>query len=117
MAVVLVVEDEFLIRMNTMDMVEEAGYDTLEASNADEALEILERHPEIAIVFTDINMPGSINGIELAETVAEHWPRIRVVLTSGRYLMRDEDLPDEDRFILKPFDEVQLTNVLRGLLD
>ncbi|HEX4160349.1 MAG TPA: response regulator [Rhizomicrobium sp.] len=116
MTVVLVVEDEFLIRMNTVDMVEDAGYDTLEASNADEALEILDHHSEIAIVFTDINMPGSINGIELAETIAEHWPGIRVVLTSGRYLMRDENLPDDDRFILKPFDGVQLTNVLRGLV-
>jgi CheY-like chemotaxis protein len=115
MAVVLVVEDEFLIRMNTVNMVAEAGYDTLEASNADQALEILERHPEIAIVLTDINMPGSLNGIGLAETVAEQWPNVRVVLTSGRYLLRDEDLPDDDRFIVKPFDEEQLSNVLRGL--
>jgi two-component system, response regulator PdtaR len=115
-AVVLVVEDEFLIRLNTVDMVEEAGFDTLEAGNADEALQVLEGHPEIAIVFTDINMPGSMNGIELAELVAEHWPRVRVVLTSGRVLLRDEDLPDEDRFIPKPFDEVQLSNVLRGLI-
>ncbi len=115
MTVVLVVEDEFLIRMNTVDMVEDAGFDTLEAGNADEALEILDRHPEIGIVFTDINMPGSINGLELAETVAENWPGVRVVLTSGRYFLRDEELPDDDRFILKPFNSDQLSSVLRGL--
>lgn len=117
MAVVLVVEDEFLIRLNTVDMVEEVGFETLEASNADEALDILDQHPEIAIVFTDINMPGSINGLELAETVAENWPGVRVVLTSGRYILRDEELPHDDRFILKPFDSDQLSNVLRGLVN
>lgn len=116
MTVVLVVEDEFLIRMNTVDMVEEAGYETLEAGNADEALEILDHHPEISIVFTDINMPGTINGLELAETVAENWPNTRVVLTSGRQLLRDEDLPHDDRFLLKPFDSDQLCNILRGLV-
>lgn len=117
MTVVLVVEDEFLIRLNTVELVEEVGFDTLEASNADEALDILDQHPEIAIVLTDINMPGSINGLELAETVAENWPRVRVVLTSGRYLLRDEELRHDDRFLLKPFDCDQLSNVLRGLVN
>jgi CheY-like chemotaxis protein len=116
MAVVLVVEDEFLIRMNTIDMVENAGFETLEAGSADEALEILGRHPEIAIVFTDINMPGSLDGLDLAETVAQNWPSIRVVLTSGRYLLRDEALPNDDWFIPKPFDGEQLSNMLRGLV-
>jgi CheY-like chemotaxis protein len=80
--VVLVGEDEFLIRMNTIDMVENAGFEPLEAGSADEALEILGRHPEIAIVFTDIKMPSSLNSLELADTVAQNWPSIRVVLTS-----------------------------------
>ncbi|HTT82561.1 MAG TPA: response regulator [Rhizomicrobium sp.] len=115
MPVVLVVEDEFLIRMNTVNMVEEAGYDTLEAGNADQAMEILERHPEVAILFTDINMPGSINGLQLAEAETEHWPHVRVVLTSGRYLLRDEGLPDDGRFILKPFDGAEVAKVLHSL--
>lgn len=115
MTLVLVVEDEFLIRMNTVEMVEEAGYTAIEASNADEALGILDRRNDIRIVFTDINMPGSMNGLELAEAVAEAWPQIRVALTSGRYILRDEDLPDNDRFILKPFDTGQIANVLRDL--
>lgn len=115
MTLVLVVEDEFLIRMNTVEMVEEAGYSVLEATNADEALGILERRGDIQIVFTDINMPGSMNGVELAEMVAENWPQIHVVLTSGRLILRDEDLPANDRFILKPFDTGQIASVLRDL--
>lgn len=115
MTLVLVVEDEFLIRMNTVEMVEEAGYSALEATNADEALGILERRDDIQIVFTDINMPGSMNGVELAEIIAESWPQIHVVLTSGRLILRDEDLPANDRFILKPFDTGQIASVLRDL--
>ncbi|HEY3777369.1 MAG TPA: response regulator [Rhizomicrobium sp.] len=115
MTLVLVVEDEFLIRMNTVEMVEEAGYAALEAANADEAIGVLDRRDDIAIVFTDINMPGSMNGLELAEAIADSWPHIRVVLTSGRFILRDEDLPDNDRFILKPFDTGQIANVLHDL--
>jgi CheY-like chemotaxis protein len=115
MTLVLVVEDEFLIRMNTVEMVEEAGYAALEAANADEALGILDRRSDIQIVFTDINMPGSMNGLQLAETIADSWPAIHVVLTSGRFILRDEDLPDNDRFILKPFDTGQIAHVLREL--
>ncbi|MGH6888185.1 MAG: response regulator [Rhizomicrobium sp.] len=115
MTLVLVVEDEFLIRMNTVEMVEEAGYAALDASNADEAIAILDRRGDIQIVFSDINMPGSMNGLELAEAIADNWPQVRVVLTSGRFILRDEDLPDNDRFILKPFDTGQIANVLRDL--
>lgn len=115
MTLVLVVEDEMLVRMNTVEMVEEAGYAALEAANADEALAILDRRSDIQIVFTDINMPGSMNGIELAGAIAENWPGIRVGLTSGRFILRDEDLPENDRFILKPFDTGQIANVLRDL--
>ncbi|MGH6878662.1 MAG: response regulator [Rhizomicrobium sp.] len=112
MSVVLVVEDEFLIRLNTVEMVEDAGYQALEAANADEALDILARRPDIAIVFTDVNMPGSMNGLELAEAISDSWPGTAVVLTSGRNILRDEDLPDDGRFILKPYSAGQVANVL-----
>jgi CheY-like chemotaxis protein len=113
--VVLVVEDEFLIRMDTVQMVEEAGCEALAAVNADEALRILSSRPDIAIVFTDINMPGSMNGLELAEVIAENWPSVRVVLTSGKLVVRDEDLPDDDRFIPKPFNFDQVARVIHEL--
>ncbi|HEY6579017.1 MAG TPA: response regulator [Rhizomicrobium sp.] len=112
MSIVLVVEDEFLIRLNTVEMVEAAGFEALEASNADEALETLSRRRDVAIVFTDVNMPGSMNGLELAESISDSWPGIRVVLTSGRYILRDEDLPNDDRFILKPYSAGQVAHVL-----
>jgi two-component system, response regulator PdtaR len=115
MTTVLVVEDEFLIRVNTVEMVEEAGYEAVEATNADEGLAMLERRDDVAVVVTDINMPGSMNGLELAQVIAENWPRVRVVLTSGRFFLRDEDLPDNDRFILKPYDSAQIANVLHDL--
>lgn len=114
-AVVLVVEDEFLIRLDTVQMVEEAGCETLEAANAGEALAILARRPDIAIAFTDINMPGSMNGLELAQVIAENWPSVRVVLTSGKVVVRDEELPDHDRFIPKPFSSDQIARVLHEL--
>jgi CheY-like chemotaxis protein len=68
-AVVLVVEDELLLRLNAAQMMEDAGYEVIEASNADEAIQILESRTDIRIVFTDINMPGSMDGIKLANAV------------------------------------------------
>jgi two-component system, response regulator PdtaR len=115
MTIVLVVEDEFLIRMNTVEMVEDAGYEAVEAANADEGLAMLERRDDIAVVVSDINMPGSMNGLEFAQVIAESWPRVPVVLTSGRFLLRDEDLPGNDRFILKPYDATQIAHVLHDL--
>jgi CheY-like chemotaxis protein len=113
--VVLVVEDEFLIRLNTVQMIEEAGCETMEAANADEALAILGRTPDIDIVFTDVNMPGSMNGLELAQVIAENRPSVRVVLTSGKVIVRGEDLPRDDRFIPKPFSYDQVARVLHEL--
>lgn len=115
MTVVLVVEDESLIRMDAANMIEEAGYDVVEAGNADTAINILKRRNDIGILFTDINMPGSMNGLELAEFVSETWPSIRLILTSGRLIVRDEDIPDEGRFIPKPFGPTQIANVLHSL--
>ena len=114
-ALVLVVEDEFLIRLSTVQMVEEAGCETLEAASADEALAVLVRRPDIDVVFTDVNMPGSMNGLELAQSIAEHWPSVRVVLTTGKVIVRDKDLPEDNRFIPKPFSSDQVARVLHEL--
>jgi CheY-like chemotaxis protein len=72
--VVLVVEDEPFVRMDAVDIVEEAGFIAAEATNADEAMRILETNPDIRIVFTDIDMPGSMDGIKLAFAVCDRWP-------------------------------------------
>ena len=91
--VVLIVEDEFLLRMLALEMIEDAGFDVVDAVNADEAIAILEGRPDIHIVFTDIQMPGSMDGLKLAAFVRDRWPPIKIVATSGNYVRRDGDLP------------------------
>src|SRR3954463_16560588 len=83
-AVVLVVEDEMLLRMRAVDMVEDAGFTSIEAVDADEAVAILESRSDIALVFTDIQMPGSMDGLKLAHVVHARWPPIRIILVSGQ---------------------------------
>ena len=82
--VVLVVEDEALLRLNAVDIVEELGCVALEASNADEAIEILKKRSDVQIVFTDVDMPGTMDGLKLAAFVRDRWPPIKLILTSGR---------------------------------
>src|SRR6478735_2790740 len=101
--VVLIVEDEFLIRMDAVDMIRAAGFDVVEAANADEAIVILEDRPDITVVFTDIHMPGSMDGLKLAAAIRGRWPPIRIVATSGRAKVTDGDLPRGSRFLPKPY--------------
>jgi CheY-like chemotaxis protein len=115
-AAILVVEDEILIRMNTADMIEEAGYDVVEARDARAALDILKQRDDIDVVFTDVNMPGTMDGLELARFICGTWPWIHVVITSGKMMLRDEDIPDEGRFLPKPYNSRQLTHVLHELV-
>jgi CheY-like chemotaxis protein len=83
--VVLIVEDEALVRMTAVDMIEEAGFEILEAANADEAtILLLEARRDITVVFTDIEVPGSMDGLRLAQAVRGRWPPIKIIATSGR---------------------------------
>ena len=82
--VVLVVEDENLIRLSALDMVEEAGFEAIAASDADEAIRILESRNDIRAVFTDVHMPGSMDGLRLARVVRNRWPPVALIVTSGR---------------------------------
>jgi CheY-like chemotaxis protein len=114
--VVLIVEDEFLLRMNAVDMIVAAGFDAVEAANADEAIEILENRTDITVVFTDIQMPGSMDGLKLAQAVRGRWPPIKIVTTSGHVNVRETDLPDGGRFLPKPYSPQQITSMLRELI-
>lgn len=109
---VLVVEDEGLVRMIAVDILEEAGFEVLEAPCADAAWTILEARPEVGVLFTDIDMPGSMDGLALAGRVAARWPHIRLVVTSGRYALRDGDMPDDGRFLGKPYRPGQLLQAI-----
>jgi two-component sensor histidine kinase len=101
---VLVVEDEMLLRMRAVDMVEDAGFTPIEAINADDALAILESRSDIELLFTDIQMPGSMDGLKLAYAVHERWPLIKIILVSGQLKLTDDDKPADSRFFGKPLD-------------
>src|SRR5215213_10994030 len=101
---VLVVEDEMMLRMRAVDIVEDAGFNPVEAVNADEALSILESRSDISLLFTDIQMPGSVDGLKLAHAVHKRWPAIKIILVSGQLKPVDLDLPADSRFYGKPLD-------------
>lgn len=100
---VLVVEDEALIRMDIAEEIKAAGFNVLEAGTADEAIALLEQRSDIRVVFTDIHMPGSMDGLKLAHYVRGRWPPIRIIATSGHARIAEEDLPEHSRFIAKPY--------------
>jgi CheY-like chemotaxis protein len=112
---VLVVEDDAFLRMTAVEMIEDAGFQVTEAQDADEAIRLLESRSDIRIIFTDIDMPGSMNGLKLARAVADRWPPIRIVATSGHCKVTDGDLPDGGRFIAKPYRQQQVIATLTEL--
>lgn len=113
---VLVVEDDALVRMHGVDLLEDAGFSVIEAENADEAIAILGRAPPVRLLFTDIDMPGTINGLELAELVHQRWPDIRLLVTSGHHCCADADLPDAGRFVAKPYSDAAVVSQVEALL-
>jgi CheY-like chemotaxis protein len=110
--VVLIVEDEPLLRMNAMDMIEAAGFSVLAAASADEAIQILEVRDDVQVVFTDVQLPGSMDGLKLAEAVRGRWPPIKIIATSGHIDVKPEDLPDGGRFLAKPYNHNQIARTL-----
>jgi CheY-like chemotaxis protein len=101
--VVLIVEDEGLTRIDAADIVTAGGFEVIQAANADEAIRILESRDDICIVFTDVHMPGSMDGLKLANAVRNRWPPIRIVVTSGRVRLGPDDIPTGARFLPKPY--------------
>lgn len=101
--VVLVVEDEPLLRMNTVDMVEDAGFEAVEAANARQAMEALEDRSDIQIILSDIDMPPGIDGMQLVAIVRERWPPIEIILVSGHIASADVRLPERGVFFSKPY--------------
>jgi CheY-like chemotaxis protein len=113
---VLVVEDDPLVRALAVEIVEEAGYVALEAADADEAVAILETRSDIAVLFTDINMPGSIDGLKLAHAVRDRWPPIKIVMVSGKVALTANDMPSNSRFFAKPYQTSRMISELRSLI-
>ena len=110
--VVLVVEDEPYLRFSAVDMIESAGFEALEAANATLAVLILEARLDIRIVFTDIDMPGGLDGVELAALVRGRWPPIDLILTSGYSSPKDRELPAGSLFFSKPYNEKDVLSAM-----
>jgi CheY-like chemotaxis protein len=114
---VLIVEDDALLRMDAVQMIEESGFDVLEAANADDAISILEARSDVDVIFTDIDMPdGSMNGLKLAHAVKGRWPPIKIITTSGHFNVRHDDLPSGGKFIPKPYSFTEVTRTIHHLL-
>jgi two-component sensor histidine kinase/CheY-like chemotaxis protein len=113
---VLVVEDEMMLRMRAVDMVEDAGFTPIEAVNADDALAILESRSDIELLFTDIQMPGSMDGLKLAYAVHKRWPLIKIILVSGQLKLTDDDKPADSRFFGKPLEVKQMISVMQDMI-
>jgi CheY-like chemotaxis protein len=110
---VLIVEDEPLVRLSAVQAVASAGFEVIEAASADEAIRILECRSDIRVVFTDIQMPGPMDGLKLARAVRDRWPPIKIIVTSGRELATACDLPEGGRFFAKPYDPIQICEALQ----
>lgn len=114
---VLVVEDEVLVRMGLVSTLEDSGYPIFEASSAKEAIAILEQHPEIRVVFTDIQMPGTMDGLALAHYVRMRWPPTIIVISSGKIAPKPEDMPSDVSFLAKPYQDRKLNKILANIAD
>ena len=115
-SVVLVVEDELMLRMRAVDIVEDAGFIPVEAVNADEAIEILGSRDDISLLFTDIQMPGSMDGLRLAHLVHARWPHIKIILVSGQMAVTDDDKPEGSRFFPKPLEIPQMIREIQAMI-
>jgi CheY-like chemotaxis protein len=112
---VLVVEDEPLLRLHAVTLLEDAGYATLQAASADEAIAHLESEANIRAVFTDIDLPGGMDGLRLAAAIRERWPPVELIVTSGHIQVEQDQLPARGHFLPKPYDSGQLTRALESL--
>ena len=111
--VVLLVDDEPFIRLLATDSLEEAGFEVEEAANAEEALAVLRSRSDVGLLFTDINMPGDLDGLELAELVHKSWPKVKLLVTSGKGLR--SPVPDDGRFLGKPCSMKTRSILIKGL--
>ncbi len=110
--IVLIVEDEAILRMAAAEIIQDAGFEVMEAANADEAIAVLEARSDVYIVFTDIQMPGSMDGMKLVHHIRNRWPPIALIITSGHVRPRPEELPTNVQFLAKPYHPKELTAVL-----
>jgi CheY-like chemotaxis protein len=112
---VLIVDDEDVVRMVGSDILAEGGYRVLEAANAAEALECLEGETEVVVLFTDVNMPGTPDGLGLARLVKSRWPEVKILVASGNVRPGPDDLPEKGMFLSKPYRANDLLSLVHQL--
>lgn len=114
---ILVVEDEPLLLMDAMDMVEDAGFTVYGAANADEAIRLLEKHDSIRVLFTDVDMPGSMDGLKLAHAVRDRWPPVSIIVTSGHVSVTKDAMPEHGLFFAKPYPPASVVKALNRIAE
>lgn len=115
-SVILVVEDDANIRMAALELVANAGFEAVDARDADEAIRILEARPDIHLVFTDVGMPGTMDGIALAHYIRRRWPPVKLIVASGKAIIDESHLPAGSRFFTKPYSERTIVGAITALL-
>ena len=115
MDTVLIVEDEPLIAWSVEDDLADAGYTVVVASNADEALKLLESRGDITTVFTDVDMPGSLDGLKLSAYASRRWPHLKIIITTGKGPPDPIHMPKGSTFLSKPYHLAQLRNAIVGM--
>ncbi|MGA7324210.1 MAG: response regulator [Rhodomicrobium sp.] len=113
--IVLIVEDEPLLRMDGADIVADAGFEVLTAANADQAILILQCRDNIEVVFTDIDMPGAMDGLKLARVIRHRWPPVKFLFTSGYVMTPEQSIPTGGLFLSKPYEPSRIAQALREL--
>lgn len=113
---IFVVEDEALLLFSISDDLQDAGFDVLTATNADEAIALLTKHPEIELIFTDIDMPGSMDGLKLSAMVRDRWPPVRIIVTSGKQRPAAHLLPNNAPFLPKPYTTAGVVATMQAML-
>jgi two-component system, response regulator PdtaR len=114
--VILVVEDDPIIRMGALQLVTDAGFEAIEASDADEAIRDLEARSDIHLVFTDVGMPGTMDGIKLAHYIRRRWPPVKLIVASGKAILDESHLPAGARFFAKPYSESTIVGAMIAML-
>ena len=112
---VLVVEDDPILLMEAMELVEDAGLTAYGARNAEAAIGLLERHIDIRILFSDVEMPGSMDGLKLARAVRDRWPPVTIIMTSGRAKVTADDMPENGMFFAKPYPPTEIIQTLNRI--
>ena len=114
--VVLIVEDQFLLQLAAIELVESAGFIGIGASNADDAIKILQARQDIRIVITDVEMPGTMDGVKLAHFIRERWPPVHLIIVSGMALKNESQIPYGTKFFSKPYHDETLVAELQRLM-